>query len=175
MNLIVTSPGWLIVLLALALAAAAVEDATRLRISNLTCIAVAVAALVAMAFAGFPLALWQNLLVCVLLLAAGTLLFASGKVGGGDVKLLAALGLWVELRAGVSLLVAVLLAGGVLALGFIIARMVVGRGPDRNDKAKARGIPYGLAIVAGAALVFAIQISSTPKPPPNVFIERMKG
>ena len=148
----------------------------RLRISNLTCIAVAVAALVAMAFAGFPLALWQNVVVFALLLGAGTLLFASGKVGGGDVKLLAALGLWVDLRAGVSLLAAVFLAGGVLALGFIAARMMSGKNSGSKDRGKRPGIPYGLAIVAGAALVFAIQLGWTgSKPPPNPFIERMKG
>jgi prepilin peptidase CpaA len=174
-NLITTSPGWLIVLLALALAAAAIEDAARLRISNFTSIAVAAAALVAMALAGFPLALWQNALVFVLLLAAGTMLFASGKVGGGDVKLLAALGLWVDLRAAVSLLVAVFLAGGILALGFIAARMMSGKGSGRRRRADRPGIPYGLAIVAGAVLVFAIQLGLTRTgSKPNAFIERMQ-
>ena len=86
---------WLLALLAAALAAAAIEDAIRLRISNATCLVVLVAAIVAMALHGFPLALWQNLVVFLVLLVLGTLVFATGKVGGGDVELLACLGLWV--------------------------------------------------------------------------------
>ena len=49
MNLIVGSPVWLTILLALALAAAAIEDAVRLRISNLTCATVLIGAILAMA------------------------------------------------------------------------------------------------------------------------------
>ena len=132
MNLIATSPLWLLALVGAALAAAAIEDAVRLRISNATSLAV--------------------------LLAGGTLMFASGKVGGGDVKLLACLGLWVNLAAAVWLLVTVAIAGGILALGFIIVRSLSGRKARKSLAGRDRGIPYGLAIVAGACIVFAGQL-----------------
>jgi prepilin peptidase CpaA len=159
MNLIAQAPLWLLALLAAALAAAAIEDAIRLRISNATSLVVLIGGLIAMALDGFPLALWQNGVVFVVLLALGTLLFASGKVGGGDVKLLASLGLWMDIRAGFWLLIAVSLAGGILALGFIVARLVSGRRTKKKlAPGKDRGIPYGLAIVAGACIVFAGQL-----------------
>jgi prepilin peptidase CpaA len=155
MNLVAESPLWLMALLAAALAGAAVEDVVRLRISNLSCLAVLLLALVAMGFAGFPLALWQNFVVFAALLVVGTFLFASGKVGGGDVKLLAAVGLWVDLRTAVWLIAAVFLAGGLIAIGFIIARTLSrSRKAEGKKKIGSKGIPYGLAIVTGAALVF---------------------
>ena len=155
MNLVQTAPAWLVILLFVILAAAAIEDFIRLRISNVTCGAALVSALIAMGFAGFSLDLWQNVVVFLVLLGAGTLLFASGKMGGGDVKLLAALGLWVNLIAGVWLLATVLIAGGVLALIYILIR--VSRGQPFSKKYQSKGIPYGIAIAAGAALIFAGQ------------------
>ena len=172
MNLIQTAPTWLVVILGLLLAAAAVEDAVRLRISNLTCLGVMLAALLAMALGGFDLSLWQNLVNFAVLLVVGTLLFASGKVGGGDVKLLAALGLWFSLRGAVWLLAAVFLAGGVIAVLFILYRLIKGR------RAGARGamIPYGLAIVAGALFVIGAQLgvgSPAPQKPDPFKVRRL--
>ena len=161
MNLIPYAPTWLIGLLFVALAAAAIEDFVRLKISNITCTAVLITALIAMGFAGFPIALWQNGLVFLVLLGAGSLLFAAGKMGGGDVKLLACLGLWVNITVGVWLLATTLLAGGVLAVIYIIAWRL--RGVGRKS---SKGIPYGLAIVAGASLIFAGQLGFM-KPTPE--------
>lgn len=150
---------WLIALLAAALAAAAIEDAVRLRISNATCLVVLVAAIVAMALHGFPLVLWQNLVVFLVLLVVGTIVFSTGQVGGGDVKLLACLGLWVSLSAAPWLVASIFIAGGMIALAYLAVGVV--RRSTRRGEAKRIGqtqIPYGLAIVAGAALVFAGQL-----------------
>lgn len=65
---------------------AAAEDAWRLRISNLTCLLILVAAITAAMLAGPRLALWQNAATFAILLALGTPIFAAGKLGGGDVK-----------------------------------------------------------------------------------------
>ena len=151
MNLVPDAPLWLLAILFAAMAAAAVEDFIRLRISNITCAVVFVTALIAMALQGPSLDLWQNGLVFAVLLAGGTLLFTSGKFGGGDVKLFASLGLWVNISAGVWLLSTSLLAGGVLAVIYIVVRHF------RGGK-KTKGIPYGVAIVAGASIVFAGQL-----------------
>ena len=159
MNLVASAPVWLIALLAASLAAAAIEDAIRLRISNATCLVVLVAAIVAMALQGFPFALWQNVVVFLALLVLGTLVFATGKVGGGDVKLLACLGLWVNLSAAPWLVAIDFLAGGLIALVYLAVGVL--RRSRRRGDGKRIGqtqIPYGLAIVAGAALVFAGQL-----------------
>lgn len=155
MNLIPGSPIWLIALLFAALAAAAIEDFVRLKISNLTCIVVLIGALIAVALHGFSLDLWQNALVFVVLLAAGTPLFSAGKMGGGDVKLLACTGLWVNIGDAIWLLATTFIAGGVLALIYLGVRYW--RMNRTGEKYKSKGIPYGIAIAAGASLVFAGQ------------------
>ena len=108
---------------ALLLVAAAAEDAARLRISNVLCVAILAAAFVTIAIAGPERALWQNVVVFGTLLIVGTALFAAGRLGGGDVKLLAATGLWFDIRGGAVMLVSVLLAGGVLALVILAFRL----------------------------------------------------
>jgi prepilin peptidase CpaA len=94
------------------------------------------------------MALWPEIAVqlavsgCVFAFFAG--LFAMGWMGGGDVKLLAALALWLPLLAMTKLLVGMSLAGGVLTLAFV--------GLHRLRKLRTSPeIPYGVAI-AGAGL-----------------------
>ena len=160
MNLAVEAPQWLALVFAILLLAAAAEDAVRLRISNITVLLVIVAAVAAAIIAGPHLSLWQNVLVLAALLAVGTPLFAAGKLGGGDVKLLAAAGLWFDLAGAARMLVAVMLAGGLLALLILAARL-----PNWGEKIRRRvvilrpggGIPYGMAIAAGALIAMALQ------------------
>ena len=166
MNLIVDSPSWLVGILLVAIIAAAAEDAWRLRISNITCAVVLVTAIIAMGLHGFPLVLWQNVVVFIAVLALGTPLFASGQMGGGDIKLLACLGLWMNFTAAIWLVASTLIAGGLLALGFIVTRPLRRRTKDeRTGRRVSRNIPYGIAIAAGAFLVFAGQLGvMQPKP-----------
>ena len=103
MNLIVGAPQWIVVLLFLALIAAAIEDALRLRISNITCAAVVILAVVAMAYHGFTLSLWQNVVVFIAILVLGTPAFAAGWFGGGDVKLFAGLGAFAGVTLGLEI------------------------------------------------------------------------
>jgi prepilin peptidase CpaA len=165
MNLVQTAPMWLVILLFAILAAAAIEDFIRLRISNITCGAAFLGAFIAMAIGGFSLDLWQNAVVFLFLLGAGMLLFTLGWMGGGDVKFLAALGLWVNIIAGVWMLATTLLAGGVLAAVYIGVR--VARGQPFGKKYKSKGIPYGIAIAVGAALIFAGQYGLFKSGPAN--------
>jgi prepilin peptidase CpaA len=148
------APLWCIGLLALLLLAAAVEDALRLKISNRTTGAILILTVATMIVVGFQASVWQNVAVFAALLAIGTLLFASGKLGGGDVKLLAVCGLWFPLMGSLHMLAAVFLAGGVLALLIILARSVR-RGEGESSLLFMRpgaGIPYGIAIAAGVLL-----------------------
>lgn len=157
MNLLQIAPAWAIAILCLALLAAAVEDVLRLRVSNfIVLVSIAVAGAAAMAV-GLSVALWENLLIFVLLLAGGTLLFAQGKVGGGDVKLLAASGLWTDLENALILLAAIFISGGLLALGALLWRLF-GRTDQRSPlRERTRGIPYAVAIAAGVLVVIVIE------------------
>ena len=160
MNLTAEAPQWLALILAILLIAAAVEDAVRLRISNLTVLLVLVAAIVAAVTAGFDLRVWQNMVVFLALLAVGTPMFAAGRLGGGDVKLLASVGLWFDFAGALWLLIAVALAGGVLALLVLVIRSFNWSEEIRRQVVLLRpggGIPYGVAIAAGALIAMALQ------------------
>ena len=160
MNLAESAPQWLAGIFALLLVAAAVQDAARLRISNILCLLVLVGAFVAVALEGPEGALWQNIVVFGALLAAGTPLFAAGKFGGGDVKLLASVGLWFDFWGALQMIVSVFIAGGLLALVVLGLRMF-----GWSEKARQRvqllrprsGIPYGVAIALGALTAVAMQ------------------
>ena len=159
MNLVAEAPSLLIGLLALLLLAGAVEDAVRLRISNLISLAILLLAAAAAVASGIELAIWQNLLLFAALLALGTVLFSTGKFGGGDVKLLAVTGLWFDLMGALGMLAAVFIAGGALALLIIGARAVA---PERLSRRTAvlrpgSGIPYGVAIAAGTLITIGLE------------------
>ena len=159
MNLLVLSPVWLAWVYAALLTAAAIQDAVRLRISNLLVIGVIAGAIVAMFLARPTVPLWQNFAVFAGLLVIGTPLFAAGKMGGGDVKLLAATGLWFDLRGAMMMIASVLIAGGVLALVIIAARLF-GWSDATRDRyqllKRGGGIPYGVAISAGALIAASV-------------------
>jgi prepilin peptidase CpaA len=148
MNLITYAPQWLAALTAAALLVAAGEDLIRLRISNITVLVVLASAIAAMAFGGFHGPLWQNALVFAGILVLGTLAFARELLGGGDVKLLAAAGLWVGFAAAPWRLAAI-------AVLFIVVRKL--RGRSRREGSR---IPYGVAIAAGAIFVLGTQYSN---------------
>jgi len=99
------------------------------------------------------LALWPDisLQVGVALAAFAVLagLFALGAMGGGDVKLLTALALWIEPLWFLRLLVVMALLGGILTILFA-AWHVTRR---RKDKL---AIPYGLAIASAGLWVLSV-------------------
>lgn len=155
MNLAGEAPLALALTLAALLIAAAAEDAARLRISNLTCGLILLAGILAAVIAGPELSLWKNIVVSAGLLIAGTPLFAAGKFGGGDVKLLASTGIWFDFSGALQLLGSVFVAGGALALLILGARMI-GWGEGALRRAQilnpGAGIPYGVAIAVGALI-----------------------
>jgi prepilin peptidase CpaA len=92
------------------------------------------------------LSLWPGVATQIGLAAAVFMLFAIafrfGAMGGGDVKMAAALALWLPFAGIVKLLVIMSIAGGVLTLAMMVAHRM----------AKAAGqpeIPYGIAIAFG--------------------------
>lgn len=78
-----------------------------------------------------------------ILLSAGVVLFHLGWVGGGDIKLVAALSLAVAPAFLPAALICMLLAGGVLAAAYWMKYRWW-----QHDIAD-RGLPYGVAICVG--------------------------
>ena len=124
---------------------------------------------VLMVLAFFPLALlagldaWaiaDHVAAGVLMLVLGVLLFIPGWFGGGDAKLMAAIGLWIGPENLMSYMLWVALAGGLIAAAFFSARSVplprvlLGEAWALRLHRHDTGIPYGLALAAGALLVY---------------------
>jgi prepilin peptidase CpaA len=142
----------IIALWSLTLVAAAVSDLRSFRIPNaLPAILILLFAAVH-GLAGFPVPVWENLLHFLLALIVGMVLFSRGWFGGGDAKLYAAAALWFSWSGAIALLFMTTIAGLILAIGFIAARMM---GLRKNVAREDRRIPYGVAIAAGAILTAA--------------------
>ncbi len=133
-----------VAILAAMLVVAATGDIRERRIPNTLNLAIAVLAVPFWWLSGY--ALWPDVAM-QLALGAGAflffaLLFRVGMLGGGDVKLLAALALWLPLASLIKLLVIMSLAGGVLTVALLIRH----RMRKSNEKLE---IPYGVAIAFG--------------------------
>src|SRR5687767_13711946 len=101
-----------------------------------------------MALAGFECGLRLNALLLAVLIGAGTVAFGKGWMGGGDVKLMAAVGLWCHLNAALTLISGIFISGGVLAWIVLGARSFAPAAASvRSVVLKpGGGIPYGVAI-----------------------------
>ena len=131
-------------LLALMLLAAAWLDLKSRTIPNRLNIAIALLAVPFWWAVG--LSLWPDVAlqigVAALVFGFFSIAFALGAMGGGDVKLLAALALWLPAPAVLVLLVIMSLAGGALTLAMVIRQRL----RRKSDKLE---IPYGVAIAFG--------------------------
>jgi prepilin peptidase CpaA len=158
MNLFATSPEWIVWLLVSLLAAATIQDAVQLRISNIISGSVLILAMVAMVMSGFQASVWQNAVIFAVVLTIGTLLFSRNILGGGDVKLFAAVALWVDFASALQLIASILIAGGILAIIIITLRLLAPKKLTSRVKTlqPRAGIPYGIAIAAGTLLVLAL-------------------
>jgi prepilin peptidase CpaA len=139
----------LVVLLACGLAAGAVFDWRSRTIPNWLNAAIALGAIPFWWASG--LAPWPDIPlhvgVALGVFAIFALAFQLGMMGGGDVKMVAAVALWLPPLAVMQLLVIMSLAGGLLTLLMLV--------PHRLRKAAGQPeIPYGIAIAfAGMWLI----------------------
>ena len=151
----------------LLIVAAALQDATRLRISNLFPIAIVAAFVAWVAVVGLEAAIWRNLLGFILCFAAGLFLFSRNWLGGGDVKLLAAIALWFDLAGTGRMLLFIAMGGGLLALAIMIVRRMIplplAEGSGWAVLRRRGPIPYGVAIAAGALLAVQL-VGVSPRP-----------
>ena len=131
----------LLIALAIALLFAGFTDLRSRRIDNWLNAGIALAAPLFWWASG--LALWPDVAL-QLGVAAGTFavltgLFAMGAMGGGDVKLLGALALWIAPWPFLRLVIVMALVGGILTILFAAWHIT----RRRRDKL---AIPYGVAI-----------------------------
>ncbi len=133
-------------------AAAAATDTFTRRIPNGLSLALALIGLLRIGLAlragGAELASAFDFGAAIAVFALAAVGFHFGLLGGGDVKLLAAGTLWLGAAALGPYLFATVLAGGLLAIGFLLWQLIVG---GRNRE-KGAGLPYAVAIAAGGIL-----------------------
>jgi len=80
--------------------------------------------------------------VAALVFGLFAIAFAMGAMGGGDVKLIAAIALWLPFQAVILLIFIMSVAGGVLTLAFYLRHRIARSGTKLE-------IPYGVAIAFG--------------------------
>ncbi|MDQ0251709.1 prepilin peptidase CpaA [Sphingomonas kyeonggiensis] len=139
----------LLVALALLLVSAGIQDARTREIANWKNAAIALMA--PLWWWAHGLALWPDVAlqagVAALVFAFFVGAFALGQMGGGDVKMIGALALWLPVQPLVWMLVLMSLIGGVLTLIMVIERKWRAKTGDPVE------IPYGVAIAIAALLV----------------------
>lgn len=139
---------FLLIALGLLLVSAGIEDARVREIANWKNLLIA--ALAPLWWAANGLHIWPDMAIQlgVALLVFGFFLgaFAIGQMGGGDVKLIAALALWLPVQPLVWMLVLMSLLGGALTLIMLVEKRL------RRREATPE-IPYGVAIAIAGLLV----------------------
>jgi len=150
MIIVTNAPLLLLLLFVAGLAFAAVEDGYRRRVSNVAVAMVGLSGIAAFIMTGHAPRLWEPLVIAAVVLAIGTFLFSRGLMGGGDIKLMAAGCFWFSLRGQAIYLAAALIAGGVLAILVLAYRWLRSRGGFKRLGSTSIGIPYAMAIAAGA-------------------------
>lgn len=141
------APALLLGLLVLILVSAGIEDARIREIADWKNAAIALLALpwwFAMGLSPWPdMAIQAAMAAGVFALFA--LAFHFGMMGGGDVKMIAAIALWFPFNQFVNLLVIMSLAGGAITLLMLIEKWV-------RRRTEPPEIPYGIAIAIAALL-----------------------
>ena len=141
----------LLIALAIALIVAAISDIRHRIIANWLNAAIALGAPVFWWASG--MSFWPDIVsqlaLALVVFAVFAGMFAIGMLGGGDVKLLTALALWLTPLAFLDMLLVMAVMGGLIAVGFVIRRVVF--------KPKEPGrLPYGVAITVGGLWVLAM-------------------
>ncbi|WP_181704645.1 A24 family peptidase [Chthonobacter rhizosphaerae] len=140
---------------------AAVSDLFTMRIPNRISLVLVAAFALAVPVAGldgWTAALHLFVGLGVLCLTFG--MFAAGWIGGGDAKLAAALALWMGPGQGLPFGVYTALFGGGLTLAFLSFRAIPLPQMALREEwilrlhGRENGVPYGIAIAAGAMAAF---------------------
>ena len=128
------------------LSVAAYGDVTTLRISNLLVAAVALLGIIRLIVIGNIKIALYTVGVSFLVFIAGTVIFAHGFIGGGDVKLITAAALLIGYRDSIGFLLLLVICG---AVQYVIAGM-----------AASATIPLGVAIAIAGSIMLLIRPTS---------------
>ena len=146
------APFVLLMLLAGLLLAAGLEDVRRREIANATNAAIAL--LAPWWWWANGLALWPDIAVQIAVaggvLALFAVAFAAGWMGGGDVKMIGALALWLPLGGLMGMLMVMSIAGGAVTLAMMVETRW--RRVDGPDEPLPIEVPYGVAIAIAGLL-----------------------
>ncbi|MBB2198967.1 prepilin peptidase [Gluconacetobacter sp. 1c LMG 22058] len=145
---------------------AALYDIATRRVSDRLVLCVALLDFLLACLGSYP---WRGVLSGFCLFVLGVICWSRGWMGGGDAKLLGAVGLALRPGQVPALVLNIALVGGVLALGYLLARAALplrhGRAAPRNRVQRIlrierwrlhRGcpLPYVCAITGGSLIVF---------------------
>lgn len=140
---------FLLIALGLLLVSAGIQDARTREIANWKNAAIALLALPWWMANG--LAIWPDmglqLGVALLVFAFFAGAFALGQMGGGDVKLIGALALWLPVQPLIWMLILMSLIGGGLTIMMVVEKKL------RRLNGMPLEIPYGVAIAIAALLI----------------------
>lgn len=134
--------------LALLLVSAGIEDARVREIANWKNAAIAL--LAPLWWVSIGMAPWPDMAIQVgialIVLAAFCVAFHFGWMGGGDVKMIAALALWVPVPALIQILLVTSIVGGLITVVMLIDHRI--RKTAGNPE-----VPYGVAIAIAGLLI----------------------
>ena len=122
------------------------------RIPNLLSIFITLLAFVRLIAAGNLAYVGWSAMVAVIIFIISAFFFARGWLGGGDVKLIAVSSLLIGYRDTYQFLVYMALAGGLLSIVLLAAKMM-----RLNNKNQKSTVPYGIAISLSAMFVLIMQ------------------
>ncbi len=144
----------------LLLNAAAISDIRRLIIPNSYCVGIALCYPFYVLTSPVPVDWVGGLLVGGGLLVVGFVLFTTGRVGGGDAKLLAVSSVWAGPALIMEFILLTALAGGGMALVLYIrhrwmrsASLATLAATEAAPDFTQQPMPYGVAIFAGGVYV----------------------
>ena len=153
----------LLALLAIALLFAAGTDLKRREIDNWLNLAIALAAPAFWLASG--LSLWPDVAlhlgVALAAFVVAAILFAMGQMGGGDVKLIAALALWFPPALFVNMLMIMAVLGYVLTMG--LGALRVGKA-DRGVRSRDMVVLSALSLVAAILIAAFAGVMPVPLP-----------
>jgi prepilin peptidase CpaA len=134
--------------LALLLVSAGIEDARVREIANWKNAAIAL--LAPLWWVSIGMAPWPDMAiqvgVALIVLAAFCVAFHFGWMGGGDVKMIAALALWVPVPALIQILLVMSIVGGLITVVMLIDHRM--RKTAGNPE-----VPYGVAIAIAGLMI----------------------
>ena len=142
---------------------AAIYDIWKLIIPNVVSACLVVLFFAVAGLSPFYVPWFEHLAAGVLILIAGAALYRFGYVGGGDVKMLAAISLWTGLDLLSQLLLIGALIGGGLAIVLLALRSampwITGKALPTGKQlwplamTPGQGVPYGVAIAAATVVI----------------------